>query len=89
MSPIISEDKFGIATNTPIGDEKQHVIHPATSHSPLSASSSRFDHFPHDLEKHTDSLTNLTHEWDLTLHGVLPGRPDVETLINNLVSICE
>jgi ferredoxin-NADP reductase len=86
MSPIISGDKTEIATHTPIGDEKHHIIQSANSYSPLSASSSRFDHFPHDLERHTNSLTNLTHESDLTLHGVLPGRADVETLINNFVS---
>jgi ferredoxin-NADP reductase len=86
MSPIIPEDKSDIPSHTPMDDEKHRVIHPSISHSPLSASSSRFDHFPHDLEKHTTSLTNITHEWDLTLHGVLPGRPDVETLIKNLVA---
>lgn len=89
MSPIIPEDKSEVINQSPIDDEKhRHIIHPAISHSPLSASSSRFDHFPHDLEKHTTSMTNITHEhdWDLTLHGVLPGRPDVETLIKNIVA---
>jgi Ferric reductase NAD binding domain len=86
MSPVIPEDKSEFVSHTPIDSEKIRVVHPAISHSPLSSSSSRFEHFPHDIEKHTTSLTNITHEWDLTLHGVLPGRPDVETLIKNLVA---
>jgi hypothetical protein len=30
-------------------------------------------------------MTNTTHEWDSTLYGVLPRRPDIETLIKNVV----
>jgi hypothetical protein len=85
MSPIIPEDKSEVANHTPIGDEKHHAIHPSISHSPLSTSNSRFDNFPHEVEKHSTSMTNTTHEWDSTLHGVLPRRPDIETLIKNVV----
>lgn len=53
----------------------------------MSTTSARFDHFPVDVEKHNISLTNIMHEWDSTPHGVLPGRPDVETLIRNLVAL--
>jgi hypothetical protein len=80
------EDKPEFTNHSPIDDEKHHAIHPSPPHSPLSTSNSRFDNFPHDVEKHSTSMTNTTHEWDSTLHGVLPRRPDIETLIKNVVA---